>query len=171
MMKRIISIVLFSVLVLQGCSNDESNETSKTDDIKQLVQELSGNKEVKAASISSETLTVENDGETKKYNLPEGEFFVSMAPYINETHPCEIHSLSGCQGELVGEDIEVLIEDEGGEVVVDETMTTPDNGFLDFWLEKGKQYHVTMKHDGKVVEKDITTNEGDNTCITDLQLK
>src|SRR5690625_7008855 len=74
-------------------------------------------------SITSEELIVtdSNDKETT-YDLPEDEFFVSIAPFVETTHPCTNHSLTGCQGELVEKEFDVYIEDEEGNVVVDETI-------------------------------------------------
>src|SRR5699024_12282143 len=93
---------------------------------------------------SSDLLVVEEDNEELVYELPEEEFFVSIAPFINETHECAVHSLTGCQGELVEEDFDVLITDSSGEVVVDETMTTEENGFIDLWLPRDETFVVEM---------------------------
>src|SRR5699024_4018621 len=81
-----------------------------------------------------------NDKETT-YDLPEDEFFVSIAPFVETTHPCTNHSLTGCQGELVEKEFDVYIQDEDGNVVVDETMTSFENGFIDFWLPCDKTYN------------------------------
>ena len=78
--------------------------------------------------------------------------------------------MTGCQGELVQEEFTVVIEDENGEVVVDEVVTSQENGFMDFWLPRDKTYTVTIEYDGKSVEKEISTFEEDATCITDMQL-
>src|SRR5699024_11273577 len=84
-----------------------------------------GNVEAASASITSTELVVtdENQNETT-YDLPEDEFFVSIAPFLNETHPCDIHSLTGCQGELVNEDLEEQIENSSDEVILDEMQQT-----------------------------------------------
>src|SRR5699024_12202939 len=65
-----------------------------------------------SASIDSELLMVTEDGGEQIYDLPDGEFFVSVAPFITYTHPCSVHSLTGCQGELVNADMDVQITDE-----------------------------------------------------------
>lgn len=78
--------------------------------------------------------------------------------------------MTGCQGELVEEEFDVLIEDEEGNVIVDETLTSLANGFIDLWLPRDKNYQVTITQDGKSAELEMSTFEGDDTCITTMQL-
>ncbi|MBO1912162.1 CueP family metal-binding protein [Microvirga sp. 3-52] len=66
------------------------------------------------ASITSHELIVKDHGKETKFDLPSDEFFVSIAPFVETTHPCAIHSLTGCQGELVEKDFDVFIQDEEG---------------------------------------------------------
>ncbi|PAV27976.1 hypothetical protein CIL05_19110 [Virgibacillus profundi] len=178
-MKRIISV--FTVLVVVGfgvyiysANGEESvKEESETQDMKQLVNDYSiGEKTSESASITSHDLIVTDSDENQlTYDLPEDEFFVSIAPYVEQTHPCEIHSLTGCQGEMVDEAFSVLIEDMDGNVIVDETMNSMPNGFIDLWLPRDKTFHVEISHNGKTAESEFSTFEGDNTCITTIQLK
>lgn len=144
----------------------------QTDDIKGLVANYSSNKttEEKASITSQQLIVMDADANETVYTLPENEFFVSIAPFINETHPCKDHSLTGCQGELVGKEIDVLIENGNGEVIVDETMTTMQNGFIDLWLPRDEAYVIELSHNGKKVSGDLTTFEEDGTCVTTLQL-
>src|SRR5699024_12829207 len=113
----------------------------------------------------------EEDNEELVYELPEEEFFVSIAPFINETHECAVHSLTGCQGELGEEDFAVLITDSSGEVVVDETMTTEKNGLIDLWLPRDETSVVEMTQGSRTTEAKISTLDGDKTCITTMQLQ
>ncbi len=78
--------------------------------------------------------------------------------------------MTGCQGEMANKEFDVYIEDKEGNVILDETMTAQSNGFIDLWLPRDKSYKVTIKQGGKTVESEISTFEGDNTCITDMQL-
>jgi len=78
--------------------------------------------------------------------------------------------LTGCQGELVEEKFDVLIEDEDGNIVIDETLTSQANGFIDFWLPRDRTYQVTIKQEGKTAELELSTFEGDDTCIATMQL-
>ena len=78
--------------------------------------------------------------------------------------------MTGCQGELVDEEFEVDIEDMKGNVIVDETLKSQANGFIDLWLPRDKRYRVTISNGGKMVESELSTFENDNTCITTMQL-
>ncbi len=173
MMKKSVLIVfgLLLSVVLVACGND-SSAGSEIEDIKGKVHEYSVGSfaDDVTASITSHELIVKDKGKESTYDLPNDEFFVSIAPFITTTHPCGIHSLTGCQGELVQKDFDVFIQDEEGNVVVDETMTSLENGFIDLWLPRDKNFQVKITHDGKTVDANISTFEGDNTCITTMQL-
>jgi hypothetical protein len=79
--------------------------------------------------------------------------------------------LAGCQGELVNEEFEVYMEDSEGNVVIDDTLTSGANGFIDLWLPRDEKYLTKITYDGKTVESEISTFEKDPTCITTMQLK
>src|SRR5699024_4128487 len=111
------------------------------------------------------------DNEERADKLPEGEYFDSVAPIINETQECAMHSLTGSQEELVEEGFDVLITDSYGEGVVDETMTTEETGFIDLWLPRYETFVVEMTQGSRTTEAKISTFEGDKTCITTMQLK
>ncbi|KKE78937.1 CueP family metal-binding protein [Oceanobacillus caeni] len=171
-MKKLFSIAcMVFVLALVGC-NDSAEEEMDSQETKELVHEYStGDFEDVSASITSHELIVtDNQEKETSYPLPKDEFFVSIAPFVETTHPCEIHSLTGCQGELVNKEFDVYIEDEEGKVVVDKTMTSLDNGFIDIWLPRDETFQVKIEHEGKTSESEISTFEGDNTCITTMQL-
>jgi len=97
MKRTIFALGLTASMLLAGCaSNDESNEatqsqteTNEVQDIKKLVNDYSvGNIEDQTAAINSHQLIVtKTDKSQVTYDLPEDEFFVSIAPYINQTHP------------------------------------------------------------------------------------
>lgn len=80
------------------------------------------------------------------------------------------HSLTGCQGEMVNEAFDVYMEDDEGNVVMDEEIKSYANGFIDLWLPSDKTYQIKIEHDGKMVESEISTFESDGTCITTMQL-
>lgn len=92
---KLILAAFFSAVVLAACSsaNTDDGQSSAakedTSNVKQLVQDYSsGAKKAQNASITSKQLIViDNGGSEKAYDLPKGEFFVSMAPYIKNTHP------------------------------------------------------------------------------------
>ena len=163
---------IFAAVLLVACSEENSSVVIETEEIKEMVQDYSmRNITDKSASITSEQLFVtKDDGSEQVYELPKDEFFVSIAPYITQTHPCDIHSLTGCQGELVNEQFDVYIEDAEGNVIVDDTLQTEVNGFIDIWLPRDQIYQIKIEHQGKTVESEFSTFENDGTCITTMQL-
>ena len=164
-MKKKLKIAgLLTLMLIGGCGDladeDQTNEgltVHDTTDIKQLVHDYSiGKLKNDTASITSEQLIVTHaDASETIYELPKDEFFVSFAPYINQT---------------VDEEMTVRIEDKNGNVVFDEKTKTQANGFIDFWLPKNEEYHMTVVMDEKTATLDFSTFTGDNTCITTLQL-
>lgn len=89
---KLLTIPLFTAGILTACGGVNADNALKKNDaknIKQVVQELSTrNLQADSASITSQQLLVkENDGTEKVYDLPRDEFFVSIAPYVNQTHP------------------------------------------------------------------------------------
>jgi len=161
---------LLLILILVAC-NESTSKKIESQDIKDMVHKYSvGNFDDLTASINSHELIVNDNGKETSLALPEDEFFVSIAPFVKTTHPCAIHSLTGCQGELVEKDFKVYIQDENGNVVVDDTMTSLANGFIDLWLPRDKKLQVKIEYDGKIAESEISTFEGDNTCLTTMQL-
>lgn len=104
--------------------------------------------------------------------IPGDEVYVSIAPYVESTHDCFFHALGGCQGELVGEELQVTITDDAGAVLVDEQLTTYTNGFVGFWLPKDTTGTITVTDDDTGLSGEApfdSTDEGP-TCITTLQL-
>lgn len=166
--------LLLMMMLLAACGGGEDSNAGKgidTKEIKELVHDYTvDNLQPESASITSTELIVEDDNQQEVYQLPEEEFFVSIAPFINATHDCAIHSLSGCQGELVEEEFDVQITDSSGNVILDETKTTEKNGFIDLWLPRDDTYVVTITQEERTTESKISTFEGDNTCITTMQL-
>lgn len=177
-MKRKVFSVIGLVVVAIGVysfvisNQDDIPIETRTQNIKELVHDYSvGNIKEQSASITSQQLIVTNSDDRQLiYDLPKDDFFVSIAPYVEETHPCAVHSLTGCRGEMANEEFNVYIEDSEGNVIVDKTMKSQSNGFIDLWVPRDKEYHVTIAQDGKTVESDFSTFESDNTCITTMQL-
>lgn len=165
-------VIALGVYIFTG--NVDRNAPNEIDaqSIKQLVNEYStGILETKSASITSKQLIVtDSNDKSLTYDLPEDEFFLSIAPYVESTHPCATHSLSGCQGEMVEEEFSVYIDDMEGNMVLDQTMKSQSNGFIDLWLPRDRKYRITVESDGKTAKSEISTFENDDTCITTMQL-
>lgn len=166
----LVAVALGVFLFTGGNEKTVKNETAK--DIKQMVQDYSLRKiTAQSASITSQQLivTAENSAKTT-YDLPEDEFFVSIAPFVENTHPCEIHSLTGCQGEMVEQEFDINVVDEKGKTVLNQKMKSQSNGFVDLWLPRDQTYQVTIEYDGKTAKSEVSTFKDDNTCITTMQL-
>src|SRR5699024_10235881 len=122
----VIILVAFTLLAACNDQNDpkELNTNASTQNVKELVNEYSlGNfTDEEIASITSTQLILTDSKDNEAiYELPEDELFASIAPFINETHPCTTHSLTGCQGELTNDDFSIHIEDFEGSTIVEET--------------------------------------------------
>lgn len=89
---KTIAIVVFAMAFFVGCSsNNENNEAKNinTTDMKELVHGYTvGTLEAASASITSAELIVTDENQTETtYELPDDEFFVSIAPFMKDTHP------------------------------------------------------------------------------------
>jgi hypothetical protein len=110
------------------------------------------------------------DGTEVLVPMPEDQMYVSVAPYLQQTHPCATHYMSGCQGELVGAPVHVTAILADGTVLIDEVMPTLANGFIDLWLPRDQAIELHLSLEGAFVVGRITTFADSRTCITDLQL-
>jgi ABC-type Fe3+-hydroxamate transport system substrate-binding protein len=87
--KILAAVTLLAAGVLAGCNSGSDNAETSSGDIKKMVSDFSTDKiENKTASITSHELVVtDSSGKEKVYELPEKDFFVSIAPYEEQTHP------------------------------------------------------------------------------------
>ncbi|MGC5617737.1 CueP family metal-binding protein, partial [Georgenia sp. Z1491] len=70
-----------------------------------------------------------------------------------------------------GQDIQVRILDQAsGEELVNDEMTTFDNGFAGFWLPRDVEGTIEITYDGLTGTADFSTTDDGATCLTDLQL-
>ena len=86
------------------------------------------------ARITGEALLLYQGEDEVLVPLPEDLFFVSIAPYVNNVHPCQVHNLITCRGELYGETMLITITLKDGSVLYSEERTTQANGFIGLWL-------------------------------------
>lgn len=124
------------------------------------------------ASVRPQELLLSDDQEREAaLPIPDGQFYLSFAPYLAQTHECHFHSLTTCVGELQNAEVTVKLTDTAGEVLVDETLRTFDNGFLGVWLPRDIDATLAVEHDGHTASTPITTKGEDAaTCLTTLQL-
>ncbi len=102
--------------------------------------------------------------------LPDDKMVVAIAPFVESTHPCEIHYMSGCQGEMVGVQVRVTGRAKDGTLLVDDTFTTMDNGFIELWLPRSLEIDLIVEANGKRASETIGTFDDSNTCITTIKL-
>lgn len=122
-------------------------------------------------SVYPDELVLTDKSQEVTLDLPADSSYLSIAPYVNQTHDCFYHSLTTCQGELGNESVDVRIVDAGsGEVVVDEKATTFDNGFVGVWVPSDIEGTIEVSYDGMVGTTDFSTSDDGATCITDLQV-
>ncbi len=191
-MKRSLTLVAALALVLAGCSTttpDASPTTTSTAaqadflaahdldgmDAQQIIDHLdrmpvADRPTDLMASVRVEQLMLADPDQEVAVPLEDNEFYLSVAPYVDQTHECYYHSLTTCRGELANEDISVRIIDDSGAVLVDEQVTTFDNGFVGFWLPRDIEGTIEVTHDGRTGQRDFSTSEDGATCLTTLQL-
>lgn len=122
-------------------------------------------------SVYDDELVVIIDEERISVDMPDDEFYVSVAPYIDITHECLYHSATGCRGEMKGEEFFVEFKDNEGNTIISETMTSLPNGFIDLWLPRDIEGTLTITQGELTTNKVISTFAGDPTCETTMQLK
>ena len=99
------------------------------------------------ASVTATSLQLQDDaGREAELPLPEDQFYLSVAPFVETTHECAFHSLTTCRGELRSRELTVSVVDSGsGDVLAEGPRTTHDNGFLGLWLPRGITAELTCK--------------------------
>lgn len=125
------------------------------------------------ASVQSAAL-VFSDGQGAETSLPmpEDELYVSIAPFVDQTHDCYFHSLTTCEGELQNQQLQVLVlDDVSGDVLIDDTIASYDNGFFGIWLPRDITATITIGYEGLSATSTIATAAEDPTCVTTLQLR
>ncbi|MFW2513225.1 CueP family metal-binding protein [Demequina sp. SO4-13] len=141
---------------------DALDETALADRPEGLMASVRYDEVLVSAADWPEPAPVELDGD---------EFYLSFAPYVDTTHECYFHSLTTCVGELGNEEFRVTVTDEAtGEVLVDEAMTTFDNGFAGVWLPRDIDATLRIEGAAGVAETPIATGPEDPTCLTTMKL-
>ncbi|WP_194928699.1 CueP family metal-binding protein [Pseudactinotalea sp. HY158] len=123
------------------------------------------------ASVRSDAVLVTGaDGREAAVPLPADEFYVSIAPFVDQTHECYFHSLTTCLGELSGEEFDVQVLADDGSVVLAETASTNDNGFLGLWLPRDLAGTLTVTQGERTATVPLATGADDPTCLTTVHL-
>jgi len=122
------------------------------------------------ASVMPEQLVLASATEEVALELPEDSFYLSIAPFVNQTHECHYHSLTTCVGELSNQEVDLTVTDASGEVLINEQRTTFDNGFVGVWVPADSNGTIEITYDGLTGTTNFSTGSESATCITDLQL-
>lgn len=124
------------------------------------------------ASVYPDELVLTDRVREATLTMPEDVSYLSIAPYVDQTHDCFYHSLTTCLGELSKETVEVrIVDDATGEALVDEEATTFDNGFVGFWVPRDiTDGTIEISYDGLTGTTDFASTGDGATCITDLEL-
>lgn len=115
-------------------------------------------------------------GEQAHVAIPDELFYLSIAPWLNFTHPCGNHVPTGCTGELIGEEMHMTAVDvETGEEIMNQMVTTQHDGFIDFWVPSNRTLEFTFHHGDehgvwREAKEVLTTHADSRTCITTMQL-
>ena len=128
--------------------------------------------DLRASIRPDELLISDATGAEASLPMPDDAFYVSVAPYVDSTHECYFHSLTTCTGEMRSETVHVLAAEVGsGEVLLDQSMVTFDNGFVGLWLPRGVEIDLTITSDGREATERLSTDDAeDATCVTTMQL-
>ena len=122
--------------------------------------------------VTPESINIEiPGGETFSVPLPEDVMVVAIAPYVETTHECATHYMSGCKGELFNKVVNVVAKRKDSKVIIAEDMMTMSNGFIELWLPRDLEIDLTIVYKEKESRGTITTYSDSNTCITTFQLK
>lgn len=123
------------------------------------------------ASVQPDELLLVSGDHEEPLPIPESVSYISIAPYLEQTHDCYFHSLTTCRGELANQDVQVrIIDDATGDVLVDEAATTFDNGFVGYWLPSDVAGTIEITQDGNTGTAPFSTGSDGASCITTLRL-
>lgn len=192
-MKRVILLATATTaaLVLTGCSTTDSASTTTTGgsqeefldtygladmDARQIIDHLDQQPVAQRptdliASVRTDELVLTDQDQEVTLDLPENLTYVSIAPYVTQTHDCFYHSLTTCLGELGNEPIHVTFTDEAtGDTLVEEQTTTFDNGFAGFWVPSETTGTIEVTYQDRSGVTEFSTTDDGATCVTDLRL-
>jgi hypothetical protein len=82
------------------------------------------------------------------------------------------HNFSSCQGELTQKAFSVkAVDQNNNNVLVDEMITTQQNGFFEIWLPRNRRIMVSVRGGDLRAEGEIETFPDSKTCVTTFQLQ
>ncbi|WP_235936189.1 CueP family metal-binding protein [Brevibacterium rongguiense] len=185
----ITALAASAVLLLSGCAGADPSPSAGSDqslvahhgldglDAREIIKRLDTMPVIDRstelmASIEPDQLVLTDDQNNQTtLPMPEDDFYVSIAPYLEQTHECYFHSLTTCLGELANTDVDVtVVNTTSGETILEDSLTTYDNGFIGLWLPRGIDATLTVSTEDRTAKQGISTRLDDPTCLTTLQL-
>jgi hypothetical protein len=79
--------------------------------------------------------------------------------------------MSSCQGELGGKKFYVKAVDQDGNVLVNATIATLQNGFFELWLPRNRKIGLRVQGLNRTAKGIIKTFDDSKTCITTFRLR
>ena len=177
------SIIMFVlILITFGCSGttepDYNNLSSDLVnlDAKQAIAKANewrdSSPKITSHITQTEVIFDFPDGQTVTKKVPDSIFYLAVAPYINETHECELHYPSSCEGELKVKSMNITAKDnDNGSIYFDGNITTLKHGFFEIWVPRNRNLTLTIKYNDLTGEEILSTNSDSRTCITTMKLK
>ncbi len=183
----VITFVLVILLTLITCSANSSKTTLETTKEPSVSPTMLNGLNAEEALILANKWKISNpevssfitpdnlvfefpDKKKVEIPLPADSMMIAIAPYVDKTHRCATHYISGCQGELVDVPVKVLAVKNDGTVLIDQTLSTMSNGFIELWFPRDINITLTMESMNRKVEGELSTFSDSNTCITTMQL-
>jgi hypothetical protein len=123
------------------------------------------------ASITGSSLVLGDSTDEVILSLPHDLFYLSFAPYVDQTHPCYNHNLVTCTGELQNQSFFITVRDHNqDELIFSGWVKTSERGFAGIWLPKEKELTLTVSDDILYGEVSIDTFLDSPSCLTSLKL-
>ncbi len=182
---RAVALGVVSALALSGCSafaGHARDQDGAEDDLlvgkspTGIIHELSrlpiGDRPADLTAVVHPHHLVLTQGEFDvRMTLPEGQFYLAVAPYIGRAPECHHHDLTSDLGPLPGARLEVRVVEAGsGEVLVERSGVIADNGFIGFWLPRDTAGTVEVSTSAFVGSVEFATNDDDPTCLAGPRL-
>ena len=79
--------------------------------------------------------------------------------------------MTSCQGEMALKSFEVKGIDQNGEILIDQTVNTLRNGFMELWLPRERMISLSIKHMDVAAKGFLATFDKSPTCVTTFQLR
>lgn len=173
----VIGVIMYSLLNSKSGNNlnafMEENQLS-FDSNEELVEYLEYSTD-KASQLNAQIfprkIVFKDNKKSVEWPLNDDLFYLSFAPYLDQTHPCTFHVPTGCQGELPKRKFDVKItNNDTGEIIYDSEVETATNGFAGVWIPRNIDGTLEVSYYGQKAIEIFQTTDESPTCLTTLKL-